>query len=108
MPQADSLHQAVQIVIASNRSDGYPPTRFIQVTEGGYADNLLELCNRLIEKGETLQYLESAFGRFPTLLTLEDFVSRFGVGWGFSSTAVAAAKDRAAYFDQLVGGSRYL
>jgi hypothetical protein len=30
----------------------------------------------LIEKGETLQYLETALQRFPTLLTLEDFVSR--------------------------------
>ncbi len=107
MPHAHNLREAVQLVIASNRSDGYPPTRFIQVTEEGYADDLLERCTRLIEKGETLEYLDSAFQRFPTLLTLEDFVSRFGTDWGFPSTAIAAAQDRAAYFDQLVGGPRY-
>ena len=71
MPQAHGLREAVQLVISSNKSDGYPPARFIQATEEGYADDLLERCTKLIEKGETLEYLESAFLRFPSLLTLE-------------------------------------
>jgi hypothetical protein len=71
-----SLGKAVERVVTSNRKDGYLPTRFIQITEGGYAGDLLERCARVIEKGETLQYLEIALQRFPTLLTLEDFVSR--------------------------------
>ena len=41
--------------------------------------NLLSVCERLIVKGETLEYLENALKRFPTLLTLEDFVVRHGV-----------------------------
>jgi hypothetical protein len=76
LPQVDGLRKAVEWVITSNRDDGYLPTRFIQITEGGYADDLLERCARLIENGETPRDLETALQRFSTLLTLEDFVSR--------------------------------
>jgi hypothetical protein len=107
LPQADNPQQAVRLVIASNRSDGYTPTRFIQVTEDGYADDLLDRCAKLIEKGETLEYLASALQRYPTLLTLEDFVARFGAGWGLPDTTLEAAKARESYFDQLANGPRY-
>jgi hypothetical protein len=107
LPAVTTLQEAVEQVINSNQRDGYVPTRFIQATEYGHASNLRAACERLIQKGETLENLEDALRKFPTLLTLEDFVSRFGDGWGFSRTTVDIAKQRVAYFDQIAGDTRY-
>jgi hypothetical protein len=107
LPNAQNLGEAVSRVIESNRSDGYTPTRFIQATADGTAPNLLPICVKLIAKGETLEYLDSALRRFPMLLTLEDFVSRRGSEWGFDEATVETARARSAYFDQLAGGTRY-
>ena len=65
----------------------YTPNRFIQAAGDGTAPDVLAVCIRLINKGETLEYLDSALRRFPTLLTLEDFVSRCGSEWGFDAVA---------------------
>lgn len=58
-------------------------------------------------KGETLEYLESVLRRFPTLLTLEDFVSEKGVTWGFSQDTIKTARARAEYSDMIAGATRY-
>lgn len=107
MPKARTLEEAVHLVIESNRSDGYSPNRFIGITEGGSAENLLGVCIRLIDKGEILDYLAGALERHPTLLTLEDFVSRTGSTWGFSDSTVQNAQARVKLFDTLAGGARY-
>jgi hypothetical protein len=107
LPTVDSLQDAVKKVIQSNSNDGYVPARFIQATENGNAGDLLSICESLITKGETLEYLESALKRYTKLLTVEDFVSRFGAEWGFDSSTVRLATERAKYFDLLVGGERY-
>jgi hypothetical protein len=107
LPHAGNLSEAVRQVVESNRSDGYTPIRFIQATRDGTATDLLSVCSKLISKGETLEYLESALKSYPTLLTLEDFVSRRGSEWGFDKAAIETARARAAYFDQLAGGTRY-
>ena len=107
LPAVTTLQEAVEQVINSNQRDGCVPTRFIQTTEHGRASNLLAVCERLIQKGETVENLEDALRKFPTLLTLEDFVSRFGDGWGFSRTTVYIAKQRVSYFDQIAGDTRY-
>lgn len=107
LPNAGNLSEAVRRVIDSNRSDGYTPTRFIQATGDGTATDLLPVCVKLISKGETLEYLESALKSHPTLLTLEDFVSRRGSEWGFDGAAVEIARARAVYFDQIAGTTRY-
>jgi hypothetical protein len=107
MPHVQNVSQAVRLVIASNRSDGYTPIRFIQATADGTAPNLFEVCMRLVAKGETLQYLETALRRFPTLLTLEDFISRHGSEWGFDSVTVETALARSTYFDQIAKQVRY-
>lgn len=107
LPAVTTLQEAVEKVIESNSRDGYVPSRFIQATEYGRAPSLTRVCENLIQKGETLEYPEDALKKFPTLLTLEDFVSRFGEGWGFSRATVDIAKQRAAYFDQIAGGARY-
>lgn len=107
MPSVETLREAVQQVIESNKRDGYVPTRFIQITEEGNAAGLLGICEGLISSGETLEWLESALRRYPTALTLEDFVARLGASWGMSDETVEAAKARVAYFDRLVGSPRY-
>ena len=107
LPAATTLQEAVKKVVESNSRDGYVPSRFIQATEYGRAAGLTRVCENLIQKGETLEYLEDALKKFPTLLTLEDFVSRYGEDWGLSRETVNAAKQRVAYFDRIAGGTRY-
>jgi len=107
LPCVQTLEEAVKEVIASKKSDGYRPTRFAEATGNGDEPNLLSVCERLIVKGETLEYLERAVQRFPTLLTLEDFVVKHGMAWGFSREARQAAEARVQYFDQLAGTARY-
>lgn len=107
LPNVQTLKEAVKEVIESNKSDGYVPTRFIQATGNGDNPDLLFVCERLIAKGETLEYLEDALKRFPTLLTLEDFVVKHGVAWGFSIDTVRVAEARVEYFNSLTGSARY-
>jgi hypothetical protein len=68
LPNPETLNDAVRCVTDSNRSDGYNPTRFTQATMDGTAPDLLSVCIRLINKGETLEYLDVALRRFSTLL----------------------------------------
>jgi hypothetical protein len=107
LPSPQNLKDAVRSVIESNCLDGYTPNRFIQATADGTTPDLIAVCVRLINKGETLEYLESALTRFPNLLTLEDFVSRCGSEWGFDEETVAVARARSEYFDQIAGRTRY-
>jgi len=58
LPNPQTLSDAVHEVIDSNTADGYPPTRFIGATQGGFAPNLLAVCSKLINDRETLQWLE--------------------------------------------------
>lgn len=107
MPNPRTLNEAVRCVIESNRSDGYIPTRFIQSTQDGTASDLLAICIKLINKGETLEYLDSALRRFPTLLTIEDLVCSHGAEWGFDDPTIEMARARSEYFDQIARGTRY-
>jgi hypothetical protein len=107
LPNPRDLKDAVRCVIESNSADGYVPSRFIQATGDGTAPDLLAVCRRLISKGETLQYLDSALKRFSTLLTLEDLVSWRGAEWGFDNATIDIARARSVYFDQVAGRTRY-
>jgi hypothetical protein len=108
LPNPPTLSDAVQEVINSNSADGYTPTRFMGATQSGLAPNLLGVCSKLINRGETLEWLEKALQSFPTLLTLEDLVCHYGSGWGFDATTIQNACARSSYFDQLAGHTRYL
>jgi hypothetical protein len=107
LPTPPTLSAAVSLVIESNREDGYTPTRFIQVTQEGFAPNLLAVCSRLINKGEILEWLERALASHPMLLTLEDFVCLRGTEWGFDAATIQMACARATHFDRIAGGTRY-
>lgn len=58
-------------------------------------------------KAETLIFLEKALEEFPTLLTLEDYVSQFGTDWGFHMRPSRQQKLAFIYFDKLAGFKRY-
>jgi hypothetical protein len=107
LPHPHSLSAAVRAVIDSNRADGYPPNRFVGATQDGLAPNLLAVCCKLINKGETLEWLEKALQSHPTLLTLEDLVCCYGSSWGLDAATIQVACDRSAYFNQLAGHTRY-
>lgn len=107
LPTPQTLSAAVRLVIESNREDGYTPTRFIQVTQEGFAPNLLTVCSKLINKGEILEWLEKALASHPMLLTLEDFVCVRGSEWGFDAATIQMACARATHFDHIAGSTRY-
>ena len=106
MSENDELRRAVRKVIEQNRSIGYPPNRFIQATEDGFAANIVEVCERLLTNPETLQHLEPAVKAFRNLLTLEDEVTEHPTGFGLSDDARRSAQDRVTWFLQISPGRR--
>src|SRR5438552_3693906 len=88
LPYPPTLSAAVREVIDSNRADGYPPNRFVGATQDGFAPNLLAVCSNLINKGDTLEWLEKALQSHPTLLTLEDLVCSYGSSWDFDAATI--------------------
>src|SRR5271155_1098198 len=103
-----SLGDAVRDVISSNLADGYTPSRFAGVTQAGTAPNLVDVCTKLINDPATLEWLDSELKKRPTLLTIEDFVCRQGLRWGFNQATIGTACDRVKYFDQVAGRNRYV
>ena len=97
-------------VISQNVSIHYRPIRFIQVTQEGYADNLVEVCNRLIQKGETFDALSPQVISCPETLTLEDLIihSPHGKEWGLDESTVEVAAARAEAWDKEVGRQRWI
>ncbi len=43
----------------------------------------------------------------PGLLTIEDYVIRWGLEWGFEPGVISLAAERVQWFDQIHGGARY-
>ena len=78
VPPPKTLREATETVIERNSSVGYVPTDFIKRTRSSKDFALLEVCQNLIMKAETLQWLEQALTKHPGLLTLEDLVLRSG------------------------------
>jgi hypothetical protein len=77
-----------------------PSTVFAEATQDGNAPDLVGVGSSLINRGETLQYLENELRTYPTMLTIEDFVCRYGVACGFNPKTITNACGRVAYFDQ--------
>ena len=100
-----TLRDAVEEVIRQNFSIGYHPRRFGQETKAGYADNLIEICNRLVQKPETFEALHPQVMRRPDTLTLEDLIvlSPHGKKWGLNETTIRTAEARAEAWTMLTG-----
>ena len=109
VPLPTTLREAVVQVINQNASIGYRPSRFIQVTQGGYAEKLAEACDALIRKGETFETLQTQIQRDPTTLTLEDLIvhSPYSRNWDLEIFTVDTAVARVEAWDKLVGKSRW-
>ena len=108
-PSPVSLREAVVTVIEQNKGIGYIPTRFTQMTEGGHAENLLDICDRLIQSGATYEAVSSQLNRYPDTLTLEDLIvhSIHGGGWGLDEMTVKTARARVEGWDREVGQQRW-
>lgn len=107
LPKANSLREAVNKVIQSNKSDKYNPTRFIQLTAVNN-DELVTACSKLIQNPNALPALFDAFQKHKSLLTIEDFVSVFGLEWGFSQEIIDEARTRSEEFDSWVKQKRFV
>ena len=102
-----SLEEAVRQVILDNTRMGYTCQRLVVETENGQASNLRVACSRVISSPVGLQETEEALGGLPQLLTIEDFVSHWGVEWGFDETDVQLAQEGAEYYDAVAGFTRF-
>jgi hypothetical protein len=78
------------------------------MVKGKTGRELQRVCKQLITSGTTLEHIDKAFVRHPQLLTIEDYVSRFGADWGLSMETIEVARARVTYFDQLAHGQRYV
>ena len=108
-PSPVSLREAVETVVDQNKSIGYNPTRFTRMTQGGYADNLVEVCDRLIRRGETYEAVSDQLENHPDILTLEDLIvhSPHGREWGLAESAIEMAKARVEAWDIKGGLQRW-
>jgi len=107
LPNVQSLKEAVERVIESNIEDHYRPRDFILATQYGNAPNLFEVCYKLIHKAEAVEFIERKIQDYPTLLTLEDFVCRYGPKWHFDAATVEQANASRERFDQVAHQTRY-
>ena len=103
-----SLQQAVRQVIDDNTALGYLPQRLLAETEDGTVADLVAACRRVISSPAALTETEEALERFAQILTIEDFVSRWGRDLGFTEDMVQLAQEGAGYFDGVAGFSRFV
>lgn len=96
-----SLREAVIRVIEQNKSRGYLPARFIQMTENGYAQNLAQACENLLTSPNAFEQVERAIRNDPELLTLEDEIAKSLNGFGLSNAAVEQARARVEFLNRI-------
>jgi hypothetical protein len=107
LPQVNSLREAVQTVIKSNKKDGYSPNRLIQMVTVNDLE-LIRVCSSIILKPESLSALYTAISDdHPNLLTIEDFIAVHGQSWGLSLEVAKEAEIRCKLFDDWAKRKRY-
>ena len=103
-----SLQNAVRNVIENNTGLGYPSLGFKRATLDGSHPELLAVCQELIASSRAVSAMEEAVKQYLGLLTLEDYVMRWGSEWGFGPETVEIAGASAEAFDKLLGFQRWL
>jgi len=101
-----SLREAVIRVIEQNRSKGCTPHRFISMTKNGNAQNLAQVCEKLLTSPDAFEQVEKAIRDNPELLTLEDEVANSLNGFGLSNEAVEQARARVEFLNRIRRGKR--
>ncbi len=59
---------------------------------------------------ETVEFRERELRQFPYLLTIEDFVARYGSEWHFDARTIQQASALSEHYDRIAfadGGHRY-
>ena|SRR5450631_3263882 len=106
LPTAQTLRDAVLRVI--EQPDGWQNvSRFVAATEYGDAPNLVDRIRNLIMNPETVAFRERELEDFPYLLTIEDYVWRYGSLWGFDEPTIQMARACAERYDQVAMRARY-
>ena len=103
-----SLQNAVRNVIDNNTGLGYPSLGFKRATLDGSHPELLAVCQELIASSRAVSAMEEAVKQYLGLLTLEDYVMRWGSEWGFGPETVEIAGASAEAFDMLSGSRRWV
>ena len=99
IPHVNSLREAGRFVIKNNREAGYTPTYFIQDTSCSDSE-LPGQCIKLIHSPNALMAVYRALERFPEMITLEDFVARYGEDWSFPPDTISRAQESVDTFNQ--------
>jgi len=103
LPTAKDLSEACSRVI--EQSQGNPATYFIEATQGRSGQDLVAAISKMIRSASAREYREKELGKYPSLLTIEDYVWRYGLTWEFDRTTVEVARANALYYDQLVASN---
>jgi hypothetical protein len=107
LPIVNCLRAATLEVIKNNKENGYPPNRFSQMVS--VKDHELpSVCARLVTSQDALSSLYSAVSQHPNLLTLEDFIAKYGEEWGFTEEVIDQAEQRSRLFDEIANRQRFL
>ena len=103
IPDPPTLRDAVKEVIRQNQEVGYNPGRFIQATQNGEAEDLVGLCQYLVNDHSNFDILVDGVTKYPTFLSLEDLITHscHGGEWGLDDPTVIAAEERAETLDRL-------
>ena len=109
VPSPSTLKESVETASEQNESIGYNSTGFTQMTEGGYADNLVAVGERLIQRGETYEAVSEQLDKNPDILTLEDLVFRslHGRLWGLAESTLELEKARVEAWETEIGHQRW-
>ena len=94
VPDPVTLRDAFREVIRQNREVGYSPSRFIQLTENGEAEDLIIRCQNLVNDPATFDILFDGVAAHPAFLSLEDLIahSPHAEDWGLDDASVIEAR----------------
>ncbi len=99
IPKVNNLREAVQFVIKNNTDIGYSPTYFIRETS--CSDRALPgQCIKLVHSPNALNAVYMALEKHPDMVTLEDFVVRYGEEWGLPAETISKAKESVTTFNE--------
>ena len=101
VPTVKTLRDAVDKVIDNNKSEGYPPTRFMEKVGDKMGSELRMACEELLFSEIAERAVINALPSYPKMWTLEDFVTQQGASWGFGPEALRAAHRRVKDFDAI-------
>jgi hypothetical protein len=88
---------------------GKPAIRLTSETRDCTAsgEEIARTFSNFIMNKATLEVVEKEIRDFPELVTIEDYVCRYGLEWGFERRVIDEACARVQYFNQIVGERRF-